>query len=456
MTDIVDTLTQALSNGAVITGEDLAQRNNQGVIPKALLRPNSTDEVIKIMQICHENNQKIVPQGGLTGLVNGADTQADEIAISMERMNKIEEIDAASRTMTVQAGVPLQTAQEAAESNGLLFPLDLGARGTATIGGNVSTNAGGNRVIKYGMMREQILGMEVVLADGTLITSMNKIIKNNTGYDLKHLFIGAEGTLGIVTRLVLRVRPEPISQDMAFVAVDSFQEVVNLLNYMDRSLGGTLSAFEVLWQDFYRLVTTAPAEGRPPLGQDYNYYVLLESLGGDIESDNKRFLSTLERALEEGMILDAVIAQSQADREAMWAIRDDVLQVAQNYPIFTFDVSVSLDKMESYVAEMKQTLTRKWPEHTCMIFGHLGDGNLHVVVGVGDDSAEAKHQVEEAVYQGLVSRGGSVSAEHGIGLQKLAYLSWSRSEPEIEVMNLIKKALDPRGILNAGKLLSDS
>lgn len=455
MTDIVDTLTQALSSGAVITGEDLAQRNNQGVIPKALLRPNSTDEVIKIMQICHENNQKVVPQGGLTGLVNGADTRADEIAISLERMNKIEEIDVDSRTMTVQAGVPLQAAQEAAEKDRMIFPLDLGARGTATIGGNVSTNAGGNRVIRYGMMREQILGMEVVLADGTLISSMNKIIKNNTGYDLKHLFIGAEGTLGIVTRLVLRVRPEPVSQDMAFIAVNSFQEVVAFLNYVDRSLGGTLSAFEVLWQDFYKLVTTAPAEGKPPLDQEYNYYILLESLGGDIESDSKRFISTLSQALEDGMIADAAIAQSQSDRDAMWAIRDDVLQVAQNYPIFTFDISVSLNHMESYVAELKQTLAQKWPDHTCMIFGHLGDGNLHIIVGMGDDSEDAKHEVSEVVYQGLISRGGSVSAEHGIGLQKKSYLSWSRSEPELEIMSLIKKALDPRGILNSGKLLSD-
>jgi FAD/FMN-containing dehydrogenase len=452
----MDKLTQALSSGAVITGDDLAQRNNQGSIPKALIRPKSTDEVIRIMQICHENDQKIVPQGGLTGLVNGADTRVDEIALSMERMNRIEEVDVASRTMTVQAGVPLQAAQEAAEGKGLLFPLDLGARGTATIGGNVSTNAGGNRVIRYGMMREQILGMEVVLADGTLITSMNKIIKNNTGYDLKHLFIGAEGTLGIVTRLVLRLRPEPISQDMAFIAVNNFQEVVALLNYMDSVLGGTLSAFEVLWQDFYRLVTTAPAEGRPPIGQDYNYYVLLESLGGDIESDQERFLSALGKAMEDGMIADAAIAQSQSDRDAMWAIRDDVLQVLQNYPIFTFDVSVSLNEMESYVAEMKQALVEKWPKHTCMIFGHLGDGNLHVIIGVGDDSEEAKHQVEEVVYKGLVSRGGSVSAEHGIGLQKIPYLSWSRSEPEIEIMSLIKQALDPQGILNPGKLLSNS
>ena len=424
-------------------------------MPKALLRPASTEDVIKILQLCNAQGQKLVPQGGLTGLVNGADTNGDEIAISMELMNKIEEGDIASRTMTVQAGVPLQVVQETAEKNGLMFPLDLGARGTATIGGNVSTNAGGNRVIRYGMMREQILGMEVVLADGTVLTSMNKIIKNNTGYDLKQLFIGAEGTLGIVTRLVLRLRPQPISQDMAFIAVNSFKEVVDFLNHADRSFGGTLSAFEVLWQDYYKLVTSPPATGRPPVSQDYKYYILLESLGGDIEADNQCFIATLSEALEKGMIADAAIAQSQADRDAMWAIRDDVMQVGQNYPIFTFDISVSLNLMESYVSELKQTLADKWPDHTCMIFGHLGDGNLHVIVGMGDASPEAKRAVEEVVYQGLVSRGGSVSAEHGIGLQKKPYLSWSRSEPELAVMKMIKQSLDPKGILNSGKVFTD-
>lgn len=455
MSDILESLQNALGKGSVISADDLAQRNTQGVVPKALVRPASTDEVITLLKLCHANNQPIVPQGGLTGLVNGADTCVDDIAISLERMNKIEEIDEASRTMTVQAGVPLQTVQEAAESHGLMFPLDLGARGTATIGGNVSTNAGGNRVIRYGMMRDQILGMEVVLADGTLVSSMNKIIKNNTGYDIKQLFIGAEGTLGIVTRLVLRLRPQPVSQDMAFIAVNSFAEVTALLNHLDSKLGGTLSAFEVLWQDFYKLVTSPPAKGRPPVAQDYPYYILVESLGGDINIDGKRFMATMEQAMEDGMIADAVIATSQAERDTMWALRDDVLQVAQNYPIFTFDVSVSLNKMESYVDELKQSLNSRWPHHTCMIFGHLGDGNLHVIVGIGDGSPAAKKAVEEAVYSGLRDRGGSVSAEHGIGLQKKPYLSWSRNDPELALMHLIKNALDPKGILNRGKVLSD-
>jgi FAD/FMN-containing dehydrogenase len=306
------------------------------------------------------------------------------------------------------------------------------------------------------MMREQILGMEVVLADGTLVSSMNKIIKNNTGYDIKQLFIGAEGTLGIVTRLILRLRPLPTSQNMAFIAANSFKEVTTLLNQLDTDLGGNLSAFEVLWQDFYKLVTTPPAAGKPPIPHDFPYYILVESLGGDIDGDATRFMSALEKAMEDGLIADAAIAASQAERDALWAIRDDVLQVAQNFPIFTFDVSVSINKMESYVDELNDTLAAKWPDNTCMIFGHLGDGNLHVVVGVGDGSPETKKAVEEAVYGGLRSRGGSVSAEHGIGLQKKPYLSWSRNEPELAVMGLLKNALDPKGILNADKVFSDS
>lgn len=461
MNDVVKKIESLLGNGIVMTAEALADRYQPGAAqmggpggasPKALLRPRTTEEVSEILKICHAAGQSVIPQGGMTGLVEATRSDGGEVAISTELMNKVESIDLKSRTMTVQAGVPLQVAQEEAEKAGMLFPLDLGARGTATIGGNVSTNAGGNRVIRYGMMRDQILGLEVVLADGTIVSSLNKIIKNNTGYDIKHLFIGAEGTLGVVTRLVLKLSPLPASQDMAFVGVNSFSQVTDFLNYIDRGLGGTLSAFEVLWKDYYNLVTKPPAEGKPPLNPDYNYFILLEAMGGEQAVDHERFVGILGEALEEGIIEDAVIANSQSDRDAMWAIRDDVAQVMQNWPVSTFDVSVSLDKMESYVEELTATLNEKWSDNTCMIFGHLGDGNLHVIVGVGDGSAETKIKIEEAVYSGLVSRGGSVSAEHGIGLQKRKYLSWSRSGEEIDIMKKIKQAIDPKGILNPGKI----
>ncbi|MDE0759880.1 MAG: FAD-binding oxidoreductase [Pseudomonadales bacterium] len=454
MSNLIEALQTLLGDKGVLTGEALAEKLIPHGTPAALVRPQTTAEVAQILKLCQEAGQSIIPYGGLTGLVEATASDQSEVAISLERMNQIEEIDVESRTMTVQAGVPLQVVQEEADKADLLFPLDIGARGSATIGGNVSTNAGGNRVIRYGMMRDQILGMEVVLADGNVVTSMNKIIKNNTGYDLKHLFVGAEGTLGIVTRIVLRLRPKPKSQQMAFVAVNTFSEVTRVLNLLDGALGGSLSAFEVLWKDYYKLVTSRPAEGRPPLAHDYEYYILVEALGGDIQSDEERFLSVLTQAMEEGTIVDAVVAQSQGERNAMWAIRDDVGQVAQNWPIFAFDISVPLNNMESYLIALRAELDDRWQDNTCMVFGHLGDGNLHIIVGMGESSAEAKKAVEEVVYRGLPERGGSVSAEHGIGVQKKAYLGMSRNADEIALMQMMKTALDPKGILNPGKIFS--
>lgn len=454
MSSLIETLHALLGDKGVLTGEALAEKLIPHGTPAALVRPQTTAELAQVVKLCQEAGQGIVPYGGLTGLVEATTSDQSEVAISLERMNQIEEIDVESRTMTVQAGVPLQVVQEEADKADLLFPLDIGARGSATIGGNVSTNAGGNRVIRYGMMRDQILGMEVVLADGTVVTSMNKIIKNNTGYDLKHLFVGAEGTLGIVTRIVLRLRPKPKSQQMAFVAVNTFSQVTRVLNLLDGALGGSLSAFEVLWKDYYKLVTSPPAEGRPPLAHDYEYYILVEALGGDSQSDEERFLSVLTQAMEEGTIIDAVVAQNQGERNAMWAIRDDVGQVAQNWPIFAFDISVPLNNMESYLIALRAELDDRWQDNTCMVFGHLGDGNLHIIVGMGESSAEAKKAVEEVVYRGLPERGGSVSAEHGIGVQKKAYLGMSRNADEIALMQMMKTALDPKGILNPGKIFS--
>jgi FAD/FMN-containing dehydrogenase len=420
--------------------------------PLALVRPGSTEEVSTVLRLCHEVRQSVVAWGGKTGLVDGAVADG-AVALSLERMNRIEEIDAVACTMTVEAGCVLQRACEAAEAKGLFFPLDLGARGSATIGGNIATNAGGNRVIRYGMMRDMVLGLEAVLADGTVVSSLNHLIKNNAGYDLKQLFIGSEGTLGIITRAVLRLRPRPVSQDTAFAALDSFEALPRFLRHMERVLGGTLSAFEVMWEDFYRLVTTAPAKGRPPSPYGHPYYVLVESLGGDRAEDSARFEHALEAALEAGDLADVVIAKSQAERDQMWALRDDVTALGRNFPIFSFDVSLKLADMESYVAEVRRELSARWPQSTLVVFGHLGDGNLHIVVGIGDRSEEARHAVEALVYGALRLRGGSVSAEHGIGLEKRAYLAWSRGPAEVALMRRLKLALDPNNILNPGKVL---
>jgi FAD/FMN-containing dehydrogenase len=408
--------------------------------------------VSRVLAACHAAGQPVVPMGGLTGLVRGCVAGPGEIGLSFERMNRIESVDAVGRTMTVQAGVALQTVQEEAERHGLLYPVDFGARGSSHIGGSVATNAGGNGVIRYGMTRESVLGLEAVLADGTVISSLNRMIKNNAAYDLKHLFIGSEGTLGVITRLVLRLREMPRSTQTALVACAGFPDVTSVLKHMDASLGGSLTAFEVMWNEFYRLVTTPPAKGAPPLGQEHPYYVLLESSGGDETRDREQFEAALEAALESGIVADAAMATSKAQREAMWGLRDDVEQIFRMGMPVAFDVSLPIGEMEQYVDEVMQRLEHDWPAYRRFAFGHLGDGNLHFIVA-GPPSAEARHGIERCVYEPLAARAGSVSAEHGIGLEKQPWLALSRSPAELELMGRLKQTLDPKGILNPGRVL---
>jgi FAD/FMN-containing dehydrogenase len=458
MDEIVARLIRELGQDAVLLGDDVRARATGWGRPgpclaKAIVRPRSTEEVSHVLRLCWEAHQPVVPQGGLTGLVGGTVPAESEIGLSLERMTAIEEVDPATRTMIVQAGAPLQSIQQSADQHDLLFPLDLGARGSCTIGGNVATNAGGNRVIRFGMTRDMVLGLEAVLADGTVLSSLNRMIKNNAGYDLKHLFIGSEGTLGIVTRVVLRLRQKPRSHNAALVAVTDFDKLTALLAVVDGGLAGTLSAFEVMWEPFYRLVTSEPARNRPPLAYGHPYYVLIEALGSSQERDSERFETVLDEAMTAGFITDAVLAKSRAERDKLWAMRDDVEQLGRLAPIFTYDVSLPIPTMPGYVAEVRAGLERKWNDPACVVFGHLGDGNLHVVVGVGNGDLPTRRQVEEIVYGPLRARGGSVSAEHGIGTEKRKYLSWSRTEAEIAVMRALKQTLDPRGILNPGKVI---
>jgi FAD/FMN-containing dehydrogenase len=454
---LLDDLGACLGPGGVIVGDearDLAKSPWTRLgSPLAILRPRSTAEVSTILRLARAAGQAVVPWGGRTGLVDGA--QADgALALSLQRMNAIEEIDPAAGVMRVQAGCVLQTACEAAEAAGLLLPLDLGSRGSATIGGNISTNAGGNRVLRYGMMRDMVLGLEAVLADGTVVDALNPLIKNNAGYDIKQMFIGTEGTLGVVTRAVLRLRPRPASHNVAMLAVDGFDNLSPLLRRLDRGLGGALSAFEVFWPEFYRLVTTPPARGTPPLPPGRDFYVLTESMGGDIDADGARFEQVLADALEAEEIVDAVIAKSDAERAALWALRDDVGQTSRDGPILAFDVSLKIAQMPDYLAEVRAALAADGIDsERLVVFGHLGDGNLHLIAPLVDRTGPARQALENAVYAPLRRRGGSVSAEHGIGLMKRPYLPWSRSPEELAVMRTLKAAFDPTGILNPGKVL---
>ena len=448
-------LRSALGEATVLTGADVHGRSagiwrSDTIAAKAIVRPTNTEQVATAVRICNEHDQQIVAQGGLTGLVEGCMTGSDDVVISLEKMNHIEEVDELDRTMLVQSGVVLQTIQETAEARNLMFPLDLGARGSCTIGGNIATNAGGNRVIRYGMTREMVLGLEAVLADGTVVSSLNRMIKNNAGYDLKQLFIGTEGSLGIVTRAVLRLREKPAEQATFLVAVRDFERLGRFFKQVDAALGGSLSAFEVMWNNFYKLVTTQPAKQQPPLPQDYAYYVLVEAMG----SDNAAAEAALERALEDELIADAVLAQNETQRMNLWALRDDVEQCYNYSPLYVFDVSLRLSRMEAYVKEVNARLTAEFPEAQVrnFTFGHMGDGNLHFIVSLGKGAEDGRVAVERCVYEPLAAIEGSVSAEHGVGLEKKAYLAISRNEVEVNLMRQLKLALDPKGLLNAGKI----
>ena len=452
--DVVTELTEALGQDSVLTGDDVHNRSAgiwrpDTIKAKALLRPRTTGEVSTALEICNRHRQSVVAHGGLTGLVESAITGPDDIACSLERMNAIQEVNAIDRTAIVEGGVILQTLQEAADEHGLMYPLDLGGRGSCTIGGNIATNAGGNRVIRYGMTRDMVLGLEAVLADGTIVSSMNQMIKNNAGYDLKQLFIGTEGSLGIVTRAVVRLREKPTSQATLFVAVDAFEKLGQFLKVMDAATSGALSAYEVMWNNFYTLVTTEPANNKPPLAHDYPYYVLVEAMG----ADDAVVEAALADAYERELIADAVIAQSEAQRLQLWGLRDDVEQCFRYAPIFTFDVSLRVSQMQVYVDEVNRRLADHYEDVHNFTFGHMGDGNLHFVVSVGAGGSEDRRCVEACVYEPLRAIAGSVSAEHGVGLEKKAYLDVSRSAAEIDLMRTVKRALDPNGILNPGKIL---
>src|SRR5919108_3083620 len=289
--------------------------------PVAVLRPRSVAEVSAALKLCHDHGLAVVPQGGLTGLAGGATPQAGQVVLSLERLKGIEEIDRESATMTVLAGTPLEVAQKAAEDAGLYLALDIGSRGSCQIGGNIATNAGGNHVIRYGMARAQVLGLETVLADGTVLTALTKVMKNNAGYDLNQLFIGSEGTLGIITRAVLRLRARPQSRTTALVATASYDATVKLLRRLQASLG-EVSAFEAMWPEFYRYVANRAAIATKPLADAYPFYALTEFEGSEAERDRGRLEECLGAAIEAGEALDAVIAQSERQARDFWVIRE--------------------------------------------------------------------------------------------------------------------------------------
>ena len=388
---IIDELRAAFDATTVLTGNEIDARYHTDMAgipvapPLAVMRPRSTEDVSKFLKLCHQARAAVTTQGGMTGLVRATMPLPGEIVLSMERMNAIEEVDTGGGVVITQTGVPLQRLQERVGRDGFMFPLDLGARGSCTIGGNISTNAGGNRVIRYGMTRDLVLGLEAVLADGTVLKGVRKYIKNNTGIDLKQLFIGTEGTLGVVTRAALRIFPAPAEQQVALCALESFGKVRALLDLARTRLGGDLTAFEVMWNEYYRLTTELVKGVAAPLPTNHPFYVLMESSGSDAARIRGDLEEMLGKALEQEIILDATIASSGAAATAIWKIRDSSVELGRAIGPngVGFDISLAIDRMEAFADTIKTELKKKIDKDAyAIVFGHAGDGNLHVTPSI--------------------------------------------------------------------------
>ncbi|MRT20860.1 FAD-binding oxidoreductase [Comamonas sp. CAH-2] len=455
--EFLQALRQTLGAEAVLSGDAVPARYHTDwsgtppVAPLALVRPRSTEDVSATLRLCHQHRVPVVPQGGLTGLAGAAVPSADCVALSLERMPAIEAIDARSATMTVQAGATLQAVQEAAVDAGLAFGVDLGARGSCQIGGNVATNAGGNGVLQHGMMREQVLGLEVVLADGTVLPMLRPMLKNNTGYDLKQFFIGAEGTLGVITRVLLRLRPLPQAKATALVALPGFDQALAVLQRMQGRFGNSVAAFELMWDNFVQ-ASVQWQQLQAPLAERHPLLALIDVDGKDEASLREAVEAALGDAMEAGEVADAVIAQSQTQAKSLWKLREAPAELnTQMHPPVNFDVSLPQAEIGRFAAAIQAAFDARWPGHHTLFFGHVGDGNLHVSTD-GATVGGACEAVEAELYRVVGAFHGSVSAEHGIGLHKKPFLALSRTPQELAAMRAIKAALDPLGLMNPGKV----
>jgi FAD/FMN-containing dehydrogenase len=427
-----------------------------------VLRPASTAEVAEIVTICAETRTPIVPQGGNTGLTGASQPHADmsEVIVSTSRLNRVRVIDTFNDTLTVEAGVVLADIQALAEEQDRLFPLSLGAEGTCNIGGNLSTNAGGTQVLRYGTMRNLVLGLEVVLPDGRIWDGLRALRKDNTGYDLKHLFIGAEGTLGIITAAVLLLFPRPTSVETAWLGLGSPQAAVKLLDHMKTRLGDQLSAFELMRRSIIGFLLAGVPGHQDPMGEPHPWYVLAEVSGtGAAGTLAQPFAEALGSAMEAGLVRDAVIAASGAQAKRFWKMREDLAEAQKSAGgSIAHDVSVPASRIAEFLARADAALELAYPEIRHCAFGHVGDGNLHYnpVRPVGWDVARFRAErgnINKIVHDIVFELGGSISAEHGIGRLRLAENERYKSLVELDLMRAVKRALDPFNIMNPGKVM---
>ena len=431
-------------------------------MPLAVVRPGSTTEVGAIVKACAETHTAIVPQGGNTGLCGGAtpDASGKQIVVNLGRMNRIRLIDPVNNTMTVEAGCVLANLQQAADQADRLFPLSLAAEGSCAIGGNLSTNAGGVQVLRYGNTRELVLGLEVVLPSGEVWDGLRGLRKDNTGYDLKHLFVGAEGTLGIITAAVLKLFPKPRAQATALAALATPRDALRLLEHVQAHCGDRLTAFELLSAICLDLVRKHVPRVPAPFAAGYPQYALIElsdTQGG--LGVNAMLEATLGDAIESGLALDAVVAASVEQARNLWALRENVseAQAAEGHNI-KHDISIPISRIGDFIETTDARLAKAFRGIRMVTFGHLGDGNLHYNVSPPEGGDEAEFvaltpDVNRVVHDSVAEFGGSISAEHGIGQYKRDELVRYKSAVEIELMRAVKRALDPLGIMNPGKVL---
>ena len=423
-----------------------------------VLRPGSTAEVAAICKLASEHRIALVPQGGNTGLVGGQTPHNGEVVVSTRRLDRIRDIDTASNTMTCESGVVLQIAQQKASEVGRLFPLSLGAEGSCTIGGNLSTNAGGTAALAYGVAREMALGLEVVLADGRILNGLSKLKKDNTGYDLRNLFIGAEGTLGIITAATLKLFPKPRAVETAFIGLKSPALALQLLSISRNEAAGSLTSFELLADIAVDFSIRHGIDIRDPLGSKHPWYVLME-LSSSRDDARAALESILTQGMEDGIVDDAVIAANLSQRSAFWKLRDE-MSAAQKPEggSIKHDISVPVAAVPDFIAQANAAVVKLIPGARPVPFGHLGDGNIHYNVSqpIGGNAADFLgqwHAVNAVVFEIVLRMGGSISAEHGIGVLKRDELPDVKDKVAIELMRGIKAMLDPLGIMNPGKVL---
>ncbi|HIQ41893.1 MAG TPA: FAD-binding oxidoreductase [Pseudomonas oleovorans] len=466
--DLLPALRDALGEAGLITDAERMQsylsdwRNAYRGQAAAVLRPGTTEEVAAAVRLCAQAGVALVPQGGNTGLCGGSipDASGAQMVLSLTRLKRIREVDVANATITVEAGVILQQLQDAAAEVGRLFPLSLGAEGSCTVGGNLATNAGGTAVLRYGNMRDLALGLEVVLPDGRIWDGLRGLRKDNTGYDLKQLFIGSEGTLGIITAAVLKLFPALRSLTTAWVALPSPQAAVTLLGQMRGLCGDRLTGFELMSRQSLEFVLRHVAGASDPFAEGHPWYVLIEL--SDTQPDaalNDLLEQGLGEAFEQALVLDAVVAGSQAQVEALWALREGISE-AQNHegPSLKHDISVPVSRIPDFIARTDRALQQAFPGVRVVAYGHVGDGNLHYNISKppGSDDAPFKAQAEaimRVIYDSTQEDDGSISAEHGLGQSKRAAAQHYKAPLELELMRSIKQALDPAGLMNPGKLL---